>query len=354
MRTQARSLLLLWLALMLAGCDSVARQRLLLGPSCERLDAAYAEPIRDTQGQNLGPGFLRVPVVIHMMSDPEDPADKQPEAYWRPALIGKYFGVGDQSVNAIWSQAGIHFDLILVERCSYRPPPMSFDLGSGNVKGMLPPDAMTLRTRPPPEQQAIVDHYLELNVVYGVPRAVNVFLWRNVAGRRANGYGESPRRGRVEVGDRKLEAVATVWFESGLPSCRQADGTSCQLKVAHELGHSLGLAHTCRLCTSPTDTSSPTCCMDLCWSARDYYYECREGDDNPLRWKGSCWCEGVPGDEVRNGLTLYGEPWGCCSDAGSRPGRLMYPNADAGEPASGKTLCPAEITSARSAVREFF
>jgi hypothetical protein len=350
LKATAHSLALLWLALVLAGCASHAGEGRIPGPSCDSLDNVYLSTIGATRNRQLEGSFLRVPVVIHLMTDRVDPADKWPEKYWTADLVATYFGVGNLSVNAVWAPAKIHFDLKRVQRCFYAPPPGTFKLAVSGAKGMFPPDVTTLRERPPAEQQVIIDHYLRLNADYGVSRMLNVYLWRNIFS-GVNGYGESPRRNRIEVTERRLEALATLWYESWLACGAMPEGgDDCQLSVAHEVGHALGLAHSCYLCGA--QPGAGTCCTDLCWAPRDYYYTCPAGDTTSHRWDNWCACEGQPGEDAVRDLTACGERFQCC-DPNDERHRLMYPKA--GKPkASGFKLCEGEIQSARSGVREFF
>jgi len=258
--------------LLASTCAAAGAQRQAISPSpCASRDAAYTAVIHETAGRPVDPGVLRVPVVIHLMTDPDDPPAKQPEQYWTPDMVRKYLGMGNLSVNTVWQPAKIRFDVVHVEHCRYAPPPGTFRTLTTGAKGMFPPDVMTLRDLLPAAQQVVVDHYLGLNVRYGVPRTLNLYLWRNIAG-AANGYGESPRRNRREVVERRLQALSTVWYESW-NSCNAlaGGGDDCQIPLAHELGHALALTHSCSFCNALPDGG--TCCTDLCFVAPDHFLD---------------------------------------------------------------------------------
>jgi hypothetical protein len=208
---------------------------------------------------------------------------------------------------------------------------------------------MTLRDLLPAAQQVVVDHYLGLNVRYGVPRTLNLYLWRNIAG-AANGYGESPRRNRREVVERRLQALSTVWYESW-NSCNAlaGGGDDCQIPLAHELGHALALTHSCSFCNALPDGG--TCCTDLCFVAPDHFFTCQAGQPASQRFNNWCSCEILPDASPRP--TACGGNFECCGPSHATEHRLMYPQAGDG-PGAGTELCPGEVESARSAAREFF
>jgi hypothetical protein len=324
--------------------------------------------------------------------------DKSVRASWNKTRLIRHFGPGDGTAqdwtaNKIWSQAGIRFDVRLVDWCSYPPDPQPLPRDDwpltpvaatdpygtlwapatteDNENNVLVPDAQYMRAECPDQQQRRIDGFLNTNLLYGTPRMLNVYLWPKLF-RGANGYGESPRRLRSEVGERHHDSLPTVWIESNLRSCEADNDPAslyrCQLLVAHELGHALGLKHACRSC------DNDNCCRDLCWQSHIhpfddrhreqrsyYYYRTVLGIDAPcpqLAWpkggdhgKKPCCCGCEPDEYLRDGTAVGGDRVLCCP-AGLK-GRLMFPNVFSKESAGSKLL-PGEIHSARSAARAFF
>src|SRR5262245_9720180 len=151
----------------LAGCAVSGAQSAFSAPGrihCSQLD--YAPMIQQTENLKPPKGFLRVPVAIHIMDrywdtpgkrkvdkrrEKETPKTVEAERtekvpvlrFWAPRNlrpddlepretapgdvrdgVRTYFGsTGELTINHVWAQAGIRFDVVSVERCFYSAPP---------------------------------------------------------------------------------------------------------------------------------------------------------------------------------------------------------------------------------------
>lgn len=342
------------MALALAACASGTPKT---GKPPEGLAACtpleYADLIDEARTTPVPEGFLRAPVVVHLMD--RENASTVLDRWHTLGYVRKFFATtGNFSVNRIWAAAGVRLDVELVEHCRYPDRYLSQETSSSGTELVLRmPDPAAMRNDPPDQQHERIDRYLEINQRYGRLRKLNLYVWDNLS-ERGWGYGESPRRNRIEVEERRLYPLATAWYRGEIDCDLPKPAMHCQNIFAHELGHAMGLKHVCRSCVPPP--GHPSCCTPICWTPRnDYTYQTVQSSNLCFAGQpdgsGRCCCGCEPGELTRDAVNACGAPVACCTDNQFETA-LMYIDASALR-APGK-LCDGEIGSVRSGVREFF
>jgi hypothetical protein len=173
---------------------------------------------------------IAIPVTAHFMTRRGSGFD--PQTFVPLARLRELFAA-DGSLNGIWGRAGLVFVVSRVEACTYA------------VDDFLPERSVEREGVPAPSEDCRA-LFRRINAVHDVPLAVaepafgaDLYLWMAVGWNESDklfGYGAQHR---VDGPNRGLGAV---WMSA--VSCRTA-GAGCGHRLAHELGHFLGLCHVC-------------------------------------------------------------------------------------------------------------
>ena len=179
---------------------------------CTRLRTASPPP-------HVGDDVRALPVILHIM-EPEPASAASPSRVadtlaWFEALFGEPGG-GD--VNRLWLPARIQFHLHRAERCAYRRGAVA-DLGDDRIPRPVMDDLRLFR--------AVNDRYNARDVL-----GVDLYVWPRID--RVSGFSiASQTRGA-------FPGPGAVWTH------QLVVGSKDFLVVAHELGHFLGLTHSCK------------------------------------------------------------------------------------------------------------
>lgn len=188
---------------------------------------------------------ITVPVSVHFMKTTDRRFAGQndlPQVFGPSVIAGLFAPAGSSptGVNAIWLQANLQLTLHRVEECDYDP--ITFE-------GEAP-----RRDQIPSPMAGIFGEQLftKINSAFNLPgaRSLDLYLWMDIKG-GLTGYGASHRASGPE-------RVGAVWVDR---SCVTSLGPArCTRLVAHEIGHFLGLCHSCD--TPLTRPGSPcTVCL---------------------------------------------------------------------------------------------
>ena len=186
--------------------------------------------------------LVTLPVVVHFMksTDPRHaPANDLQHVFSENVLAGLFDSktATAVTVNAIWRRAKIRLVLHRAEECDYKPA--EFEIDDGAKEEVPSPMAGQFGPRV----------FNRINTTFNAPDvpAVDLYLWMDIRAGLA-GYGASHRRDPLRVG--------AVWVDKG---CVATLGRRCPVLVAHEIGHFLGLCHSCE--SSITDSGTCVVCL---------------------------------------------------------------------------------------------
>jgi hypothetical protein len=209
--------------------------------------AASRKPARECTGLSIGkpkPSFgdevRTVPVVLHVMT-PEppsagaDPSQVPATVRWFEELFRE---AARGPVNELWLPAGIQFYLHRAERCAYLRTAFP-DLGDDRIPRPFMDDLTAFRD--------VNDRYNARDVV-----GVDLYVWPRIDG--VSGFATASQT----RGD--FPGPGALWTH------QLVVGSQDFVVVAHELGHFLGLAHSCKAPGSTTanpqkdpDNGKPDC-----------------------------------------------------------------------------------------------
>jgi hypothetical protein len=213
--------------------------------SCRPLDFASFTPLvpRPVAVPPPADQAITLPVIVHYMKSTERrhlEANDLERKFSERVLAGLFDSSdpGRTTVNAIWRKAKIRLVPYAAEVCDYTPA--DFDLDRDPKEEIPSPMAGDFGER-------VFNHITRTFNSRDVA-GVDLYLWMDI---RAGlvGYGASHR----PSGPRR---VGAVWIDKG---CVTSVGKRCPVLVAHEIGHFLGLCHSCE--NSLTDSGACTVCL---------------------------------------------------------------------------------------------
>jgi hypothetical protein len=186
--------------------------------------------------------LITLPVVVHYMksTDPRHaPVNDLQRVFSESVLVGLFESktANRVTVNAIWRPAKIRLALHRAEQRDYNPA--DFEIPSSDKEEIPSPMAGQFGGR----------LFNRVNGAFNAPDVpgLDLYLWMDIKAGLA-GYGASHRQSDHRIG--------AAWVDKG---CLSTLGRRCAVLVAHEIGHFLGLCHSCE--SSLTDSGTCTVCL---------------------------------------------------------------------------------------------
>jgi Metallo-peptidase family M12B Reprolysin-like len=185
---------------------------------------------------------LTLPVVVHYMksTDPRHAPANDLRQVFSEDVLTNLFDAKDSTavtVNTIWRQAKIRLALHRAEECDYNPA--DFEIVSGDKELTPSPMAGSFGPR----------MFNAISRTFNAPDVpgLDLYLWMDIKAGLV-GYGASHRASDHRIG--------AAWVDKG---CVTTLGPRCPVLVAHEIGHFLGLCHSCE--NTFTDSGTCTVCL---------------------------------------------------------------------------------------------
>jgi hypothetical protein len=206
-----------------------------------------------------GPGLTPVslPVVVHYMRITG--SGNEVETRFRPETLIELFGESG-TINAIWRQAGVRLYLHRFERCAFRFADFGLD---ENANGEIDSPARSAEGK---------ERFRRINERFNAPdvRGVDLYVWSGI--NQNSGYGDR----WLDTG--KLRAGA-AWVDT---DCLEDRHVACDLLLAHEIGHFLGLCHSCMV-GEPLPRVPCTRCLPASMRKPNGSYTLKSCSDVPTR-----------------------------------------------------------------------